>query len=309
MKITAPAKALDAAMSLAVMAADKQLDTPIRIVADHGTVRFCVTNPRAAIAITATAAATVLEAGEAAMSAMRLAALLSGFAPRAAITMTMNMKAAMITCGTSQYRLPLLPDPPGGLVIDPEIGRADLATADCLRLLVVVAAAGTERTRFYLNGVFMHNVGGRLVAVSTDGAKMLRMSVPADYVLSTDNRLIVPTPVVTMLTRLLRQGKPGSGSAAAVPRRVLGDRTGLRDHLRHDRCGVPELQGGAAAAQRQFGIMSARRDGRGISTTQGHRRRRHPAGHADVGRWRAYPDFPRARTRRRHRCGRGPDLR
>jgi hypothetical protein len=85
MKVAAPAKALDAAMSLAVMAADNKLDTPIRIVANHGTVRFCVTNPRAAISISTSAAASIEETGTATISACRFVALLSGFGPRSTI--------------------------------------------------------------------------------------------------------------------------------------------------------------------------------------------------------------------------------
>jgi hypothetical protein len=47
MQISAPASALDSAMSLVAMAADKKADTPLRIVADKGSVGFCVVNPPA----------------------------------------------------------------------------------------------------------------------------------------------------------------------------------------------------------------------------------------------------------------------
>jgi DNA polymerase-3 subunit beta len=165
-------------------------------------------NPRAAISIRTTTVASIAEAGYAAVSAWRFAALLSGFGPRSAITIETTAKALTIICGESRYRLPLLADPPGGLVVDPEIGRADLATEDCFKLFEVVAAAGTERTRFYLNGVYMHNVDGRLTAVGMDGTKMLSVSIASHDRVSEDNRLIIPTPAVTMLMRLLRQTKP-----------------------------------------------------------------------------------------------------
>jgi DNA polymerase-3 subunit beta len=207
MKITAPAKAHDAAMSLAVMAADKQFDTPIRIIADHGTVGFCVINPRAAISISTTAAASIEERGSATISARRLAALLSGFGPRSTINISTTETAVMISSGNGRYRLPLLADPRSGLVIKPETGRVELATADCIRVFDVVAAAGTEKTRFFLNGVYLHSDGDKLIGVGMDGTKMLRVDVVADH-FSDDNRLIIPVTAVKMLDKLLRVTKP-----------------------------------------------------------------------------------------------------
>jgi hypothetical protein len=72
--VTAPARALDAALSMAALAADKKVDTPVRIVADRGMIIFSVANPRSGIAITATTGAAVTAAGEAATSATRLEA-------------------------------------------------------------------------------------------------------------------------------------------------------------------------------------------------------------------------------------------
>jgi DNA polymerase-3 subunit beta len=207
MQITSPAKALDAAMSLAAMAADKQTDTPIRILANHGAIRFCVTNPRAVISISSTAAASIQESGSATISARRFAALLSGFGTRSTINITTSDAAMTISSGNSRYRLPLLADPRAGLVINPEIARVELATADCLRLLDVVAAAGTEKTRFFLNGVHLHSDGDKLIGVGMDGTKMLRVGVVADH-FSDDNRLIIPATAVKMLDKLLRVTKP-----------------------------------------------------------------------------------------------------
>lgn len=207
MKITAPAKALDAALSLAATAADTKADTPVRIVADHGTVGFCVTNPRAAISISTTASASIAEPGTAIISARRFAALLSGFGPRSTINIGTTETAMMISSGNSRYRLPLLADPHAGLVINPEIGRVELVTADCIRLLDVVAAAGTEKTRFFLSGVYLHSDSENLIAVGMDGTKMLRVGVAADH-FSDDDRLIIPAATVKMLERLLRLTKP-----------------------------------------------------------------------------------------------------
>jgi DNA polymerase III subunit beta len=206
MMIAAPAKALDAAMSLTVMASDRQTDTPIRILADHGAIRFCVTNPRAAISISTTAAASIQESGSATISARRFAALLSGFNSRSIINITTTNTAMKINSGNSRYRLPLLADPRDGLVINPEIGRVELATPDCLKLLDVVAAVGNEKARFFLNGVHVHNDGDKLIGVAMDGTKTLRVGVAADHF--GDNNRAIPTAAIRVLERLLRATKP-----------------------------------------------------------------------------------------------------
>jgi DNA polymerase III sliding clamp (beta) subunit (PCNA family) len=205
--VTAPASALNAALSMVALAADKKNDTPVRMIADHGMIIFSVANLRSAIAITATTGATVIAAGEAATSATRLEALLSSFAPKTEITIGTAPTCATITSAGSVHRLPLLGDPRAELAIDPEIGRVELATPDCLKLLSVLPAADTGKTRPYLGGVYLHNDGDRLVSVATDATKLLRTSVPADL-FSADRSLIVPASTATILHKLLRQMRP-----------------------------------------------------------------------------------------------------
>ena len=65
--VTASASVLNAALSMAAFAADKKVDTPVRIVADRDMIIFSVGNPRG-IAITATTGVTVIAAGETATS-------------------------------------------------------------------------------------------------------------------------------------------------------------------------------------------------------------------------------------------------
>ena len=143
------------------------------------------------------------------------------------------------------------------LIIDPETGRADLATPDCLNLLTVCAAAGTERTRFYLNGVYLHNIAGRLTAIGMDGTKALMTSVVADDVLSTDDRLIIPMPTVTMLIRLLRQTRPDrvllrrSRTVFSASTLGFGISSGLIDFRYPDyRAALPKAGANAATCQR-----------------------------------------------------------
>jgi DNA polymerase-3 subunit beta len=205
--VAAPASALNAALSLAVLAADKKGDTPVHIVADHGMITFTVTNVRSAMSIRATSGATVIEAGGATMSATSLYDLLSGFAPGTKITVSTSATSATIAAASSKYRLPLLSTPLAGLAIDPEIGRIDLATADCLKLLSVLPAADTGQSRPYLCGLCVHNVSAQLVAAATDGTKLLRVAVTAGP-FSTDRTVIIPASTATTVRKILRTVNP-----------------------------------------------------------------------------------------------------
>jgi DNA polymerase III sliding clamp (beta) subunit (PCNA family) len=99
---------------------------------------------------------------------------------------------------------------PPAIAIEEEVGRVEIGSADCLRLLEPLAVA--DRTRFHLAGVLLHSVGDRLVAVSTDGRRLVRTSVAASK-FSEDRSLIVPTEVALSARRLLQK--------AATPRVTL----------------------------------------------------------------------------------------
>jgi DNA polymerase-3 subunit beta len=151
--------------------------------------------------------AMVAEPGEIAISAVRLAALVSGFAAGAPVTITTTETAAIIVCGNSRSRLPIIPDLPAGLAFADEIGRVEVAGVDCLTLLEPLCAVATEETRFYLTGVFWHTVGDRLTAIGTDGARLYRTSIPAGEFSATRD-LIVPCSAGVILQRLIARTKP-----------------------------------------------------------------------------------------------------
>jgi DNA polymerase III subunit beta len=66
--------------------------------------------------------------------------------------------------------------------------------------------ANTERTRYYLTGVFLHNgPNWDLVAVATDGNRLARVVVSAAGSLSSDRRLIVPLSSCKPLIKLLKK--------------------------------------------------------------------------------------------------------
>jgi DNA polymerase-3 subunit beta len=150
--------------------------------------------------------AVIHEPGEIAVAAGRLAAIASSFAPEATVEIEATARGLNVVCGTSRLRLPVVPpaDVPPALVIRSEIGRIETSCADCLHLLEPLPAADAGRARFNLAGVFWQSVEDRLVAVSTDGIRLIRTSVAAP-VFSEDRSLIVPTEVALIARRLLQK--------------------------------------------------------------------------------------------------------
>ena len=159
------------------------------------------------MAIKITAGADIDEPGEATVAAERLAGIIAGFPASSTITINTTANAAMIAYGNSRYRLPILPDAPAALAMDYEVARTEVAGDDLLTLFEVLPAAGTEPTRLFLTGLYMHNIGDQLVAVATDGVKLLRVSIAADH-FSEDRSLIVPAKAAMALIRLIKQTKP-----------------------------------------------------------------------------------------------------
>jgi DNA polymerase III sliding clamp (beta) subunit (PCNA family) len=148
--------------------------------------------------------ATIHEPGEIAVSIDRLAALLSSFAADAILNIETTAGAVNVVSGTSRLRLPAVSaaESPPAMAIEQQIGRVEISSADGLRLLEPLAVA--DRTRFCLAGVFWHSLDDQLVAVSTDGIRLIRTSVAAPT-FSENRNLIVPTEVGVVVRRLLQK--------------------------------------------------------------------------------------------------------
>lgn len=71
----------------------------------------------------------------------------------------------------------------------------------------VAFAVSTEETRYYLNGVFMHNDGSHLAFVTTDGHRLARyrIGLPAGAGALPDCGVIVPRTTVEELLRLTKR--------------------------------------------------------------------------------------------------------
>jgi DNA polymerase-3 subunit beta len=157
-------------------------------------------------AIELPASATVRKSGTVALPGARLAALVAGFAQDAEVEIVTDDAVARVSHGRSHFRLPIIaPDLlPPPLALGEELGKVELTREQAQRLLVwPLFAAADDRRRYYLNGIFLHDVDDALVAVATDGHRLCRVVVPGAAGLSTDRRLIVSVKAAKVIAKLL----------------------------------------------------------------------------------------------------------
>jgi DNA polymerase III subunit beta len=209
-KFSAPAQDLADALALAALLIDDPRIRKIgaleaaRLAADDGMVRITANVLDHAVVLTVPA--QVEQAGEVAVPGQRLADLAAGFPGDATMTVSSDDSAARVVCGRSRFRLPIVPqdDLPAMLALGAETGRVELAREETLKVFErPFFAVATETTRYYLNGIFLHDLDGALVAVGTDAHRLCRVVLPGATGLSQDNRLIVPRSAVKIVVKLL----------------------------------------------------------------------------------------------------------
>jgi DNA polymerase-3 subunit beta len=205
-KLSVPARVLSDAIALPGAISPAAGSPAAAHLATTGTAVSIRCTENAVGTIATRVPATVLEPGETAVALGRLAALVSTFAADAVVEIETAVGTMSVVSGTSRLRLPTVPVTalPPPIAIDQEIGRVEISSTDCLRLLEPLAVADARRSRFYLSGVFWHSINDHLVAVSTDGIRLIRTGVAAPR-FSEDRTLIVPTEVALAVRRLLQK--------------------------------------------------------------------------------------------------------
>jgi DNA polymerase-3 subunit beta len=214
MKIEATAGTLADALAVAALAtttADVKriaILGAVHLVAEGETVRLSVNSLDRYIETNCPA--VVGHAGSVAVSAERLADLVAGFSPDAEVTLECDSNGLAVRCGRSRYKFPTLPIeklPPTPRIDGDPLGQVELERGQALRVFQrPLFCAGTDNTRFYLNGIYLCTNGdGQLRAVATDGNRLCLVTVPATGSLSRDRRLIVPLASLKPIAKLLKK--------------------------------------------------------------------------------------------------------
>ena len=120
-----------------------------------------------------------------------------------------------ITSGRSRFTLQTLPgaDWPRLVEKEPPAARFAIpATQFAAMLAAVKFAISTEETRYYLNGVFMHCLDGRLITVATDGHRLARAVTAAPEGAPAMPGVIIPRKTVDLVAKALA----GAGKEAKL---------------------------------------------------------------------------------------------
>ncbi|GHB33961.1 DNA polymerase III subunit beta [Pseudovibrio japonicus] len=113
-----------------------------------------------------------------------------------------------LSCGRLSLTFPMLADvsefPDSYLTDDKDVKRFELSSAELKDILSkTLMSVGSEPTRYYLQGVYMHTTETKkLVFVSTDGHRLTKY--PTDHEIADLPGVIIPTSAVKEMVRRLK---------------------------------------------------------------------------------------------------------
>ena len=122
---------------------------------------------------------------------------------------TGDQSRLLITAGTSEFKLAILPDQDFPALTQDEGGTSFAIASGELRRLIDKSrfAMSQEETRYYLNGIYFHahtdDEGTSLRAVATDGHRLARLDAPLPAGAESMPGVIIPRKAVLELRRLL----------------------------------------------------------------------------------------------------------
>lgn len=138
-----------------------------------------------------------------------------------------------VVAGRSRFALQSLPreDFPAAAAGDMPYSF-EISAKDLFRLVEKTRfAISTEETRYYLNGIYLHTVDGKLRAVATDGHRLARVDMPMPNGADGMPGIIVPRKTVTELLKLLDVGDKSAKEEADKSVKIAVSETKIRFDL------------------------------------------------------------------------------
>ncbi|MBA4759575.1 DNA polymerase III subunit beta [Sphingosinicella sp.] len=110
-----------------------------------------------------------------------------------------------IAAGRARFNLATLPRDDFPMIAESDLPTKFQLPAETLKQIIGKTrfAISTEETRYYLNGIFMHVVDGKLLAVATDGHRLARVALDAPAGSDGMPDIIVPRKCVAEVRKLL----------------------------------------------------------------------------------------------------------
>lgn len=147
------------------------------------------------------------------------------------VRLALGESSAVFSAGRARLTVQSLP-----AVDFPALHSDDLSTPQPLpaRLLAggmaeAEVAVSKEETRYYLNGVYLHNIGPDLVLVATDGHRLVRHILPGACCQGLPQPgIIIPRAAITQIVALAEAAGDGDIALSFSPRMVAAEIHGRR---------------------------------------------------------------------------------
>lgn len=210
--LTAPREALLATVETALAAVERKNTIPVLANllfdgADGAGLRVSGTDLDVMTSVTAPMELSGMPDAGVTLPAALLHDILRKLPARADVTIKANTHGQMgLACGRSRFMLQTLPGTDWPRLEDKAepAARFEIPAAKFAAMLASVGfAISTEETRYYLNGVYMHCAGDRLVTVATDGHQLARATIAAPDAADAMPGIIIPRKTVALLARAL----------------------------------------------------------------------------------------------------------
>ncbi|WP_370179930.1 DNA polymerase III subunit beta [Alteriqipengyuania sp.] len=138
------------------------------------------------------------------VDAKRLASIAAALPQGSQVKMSMDSTRLAVSAGRSRYQLPVIdasdfPSMVGGEMVA-MLGFECSALAKLFGQMI--HAVSTEETRYYLNGIFLHEIDKRACLAATDGRRGMAMPLDKGWQGGAPD-VILPRKAVTILQRLL----------------------------------------------------------------------------------------------------------
>jgi DNA polymerase-3 subunit beta len=206
--------AMTKALALASKASLRRSNIPIltgvKISACDGIVSLLCTDMECALSVTLAADTSEHTAGDVVLPVAAFAAALK----MATGIATLTVAGERATIGGSSF--PTMPAEDFPQVTQGVMRSFTMPAATLSRLLATTApCVSTEETRYYLNGVFLANRGGALVAVATDGHRLAKITadLPEDMPERAEG-WIIPRQAVKLMQAMLGNRPAGAVTVA-----------------------------------------------------------------------------------------------
>lgn len=127
----------------------------------------------------------------------------------AEITIEADAQLATIAAGRARFKMPVLPADDFHELSAGDLPHSfELPAASLKRIIEAVRfAISTEETRYYLNGIHLHQDGERLVAVTTDGHRLSKIDLPLPEGAEGMPPIIIPRRTVDLVEKAMGDSK------------------------------------------------------------------------------------------------------